>query len=121
MAVAPCLLAKANHTVLSLLHGFAFAELSLGSERRAPAVTLLQCRSSGTPLLGQLLCRIRREMSLFVAGKSCVPSRPLDPPQMMLGGDLASMAAVSHPVFKNTLANPISSTVSRAQVNRLKK
>lgn len=85
MAVAPCLLAKANHTVLPLLHGFAFAELSLGSERRAPAVTLLQCRSSGTQLLGQLLCRIRREMSFFVAGKSCVPSRPLDPPQMTLG------------------------------------
>lgn len=31
------------------------------------------------------------------------------------------MAAVSHPVFENTLANLFSSTVSRAQVKQVKK
>lgn len=89
MAVAPCLLAKLDHTVLSRLRDFAFAELSLGSERGAPAMTLLQSCRSGTPLLGQLLYRMRRELDLFTVGKSCVTSRPLDPPETTLGGSKA--------------------------------
>lgn len=78
-------LAKPDHAVLSLFHGFAFPELSLGSSRGAPAITPPQHCSSGTPLLGQLLCRIRRAIALFSVGKACVPSRPLDPPEMFLG------------------------------------
>lgn len=81
----PLPLAKPDHTVLSLFHDFAFPELSLGSSRGAPAITPPQHCSSGTPLLGQLLCRIRRAMALFSVGESSVPSRPLDPPEMLLG------------------------------------
>lgn len=78
MAVAPCLSAKLKHAVLS--HGFAFAELFLGSERGRPAMTFLQHCSSGTPLLGQILCRTGGRW--FACGRK---SRPLNPLEMMLG------------------------------------
>lgn len=75
-------LAEPDHAVLSLLRGFAFPELSLGSSRGVLAITPPQhC----TPLLGQLLCRISRAMALFSVRKPCVPFRPLDPPEMLLG------------------------------------
>lgn len=69
MAVAPCLSAKPDHAVLSPLRGFAFAELSLGSERGAPAITLPQHRSSGTPLLWAAFVQNREGDGFVHSGK----------------------------------------------------
>lgn len=70
MAVAPCFSPKLNHSVLVLLCGCALQSCSWAASGEP-----LQCCRSGTPLLGQLLCRVRREtIGVFLVGNSRVPS-----------------------------------------------